>query len=336
MPENKIMNFNLAYLKRIFSAYVLNKKTSNLAFWHTPLRANNLCPEDLESLRAYPQNYEDKIGRITTVDNKGVIMLDYKGDLGMQYNPNAVAQLALGYYDRILAGEDKSEEFLRQASFFIDHGREVDDGVLLWEYKFPFQMRNFLESPWRSALAQGQGVSVCLRAYTLGGGERYLDAADRAFKSFTYQASDHPGGVLDGSRGYTWLEEYIVKPPNHVLNGFIWALWGVRDYAVFHNHDAAWTLWSDCLKTLKENLEHYDLKFWTTYDLVRFDRNGRPTMPVSIYYQNLHVVQMEAMYNLTGDQVFKHYQQRWKRQLDGLLNRMLSQAWKAYFKIRWF
>ena len=159
------MTSHLAYLRRIAGAYIFGRRNSNLAFWHTPLRTNDPAQDRPGRLGAYPQNFEDKIGRIQTTDPQGVIRLDYKGDLGLQYNPNAVAQLALGYWDRMQKGEDRRAEFLTQAVYFLDHGRRVKDGVLLWEYKFPFQMRNFLSSPWRSALAQGQGISVCLRAY---------------------------------------------------------------------------------------------------------------------------------------------------------------------------
>ena len=30
--------------------------------------------------------------------------------------------------------------------------------------------------------------------------------------------------------GNLWFEEYIVSPPTHILNGFMWAAWGVYDY----------------------------------------------------------------------------------------------------------
>ena len=330
------MKKKLGYLKRIISSYVLNSKKSNLTFWHTPLRINKLIDEDLKPLRAYPQNYEAKIDLIKTTDELGVIMLDYKGDIGLQYNPNAIAQLALGYYDKILSGEDCLKEFLIQSMYFLNHFRVVEDDILLWEYEFPFEMRNYLYPPWRSALAQGQGISVCLRAYKLSQDERYLEAAEKAFKSFCYLAKEHPGGTLDDSEGYTWLEEYIVETPNHVLNGFIWALWGVRDYAVFMNDKYAWELWHSCVKTLRENLDHYDLGFWTTYDMVNFNLDGQPIMPCSIYYQNLHVVQMKAMYRLTSDLVFKRYEEKWNAQLTNIFSKIVSQIWKTYFKLRFF
>lgn len=298
---------------------------------------NSFADAELMSIGAYPQNFECKIGLIKSKDSDGVIQLDYKGNLGFQYNPNAIAQLALGYYDKILAGEDFRDEFLAQASFFLRHGRLVEGNILLWEYNFPFEMRNYLCSPWRSALAQGQGISVALRAYLLTGNEQYLEVSKNAFASFRYLAREHPGGVLDDEGGFTWLEEYIVDPPNHVLNGFIWALWGVRDYAIFFNDQYAWQLWAKCLATLKENLKYYDRGFWTTYDLVSISKGvKRPVMPCSIYYQRLHVVQMKAMYNLTNDHAFLGYAERWELQLASKLKCVVSQVWKAYFKLRWF
>lgn len=322
------------YLRRILSSYIWHRGGSNLTFWHTRLMVNDLTKEDLTTLRAYPQNYEDKIGRIGTADADGVIMLDYRGELGLQYNPNAIAQLALGYYDRILKGEDCRREFLAQAAYFLNHMRLVPDDILLWEYEFPFEMRNDLHAPWRSALAQGQGISVCLRAFRLTGDETYLHVTHKAFNAFRRLAREHAGGVLDDDRGYLWLEEYIVTPPNHVLNGFIWALWGVRDYAVFFEDSCAWDLWRSCLQTLKKNMHRYDLGFWTSYDLAV--AGHQPVMPSSLYYQNLHVIQMQAMYKLTGDDIFDSYARKWENQLSNSLYRILSQAWKVYFKLRWF
>ncbi len=330
------MESKASYLKRIFSSYLLNSKTSNLSFWHTPLKVNTLTDEDIQTLRAYPQNFEDKIGKIYTTDNRGIIMLNYKGNLGLQYNPNAIAQLALGYYDKILSGKDCSKEFLTQAAYFLNHGRLVKDDVLLWEYKFNFQMRNYLKAPWRSALAQGQGISVCLRAYELSQDERYLNAAKKAFKSFKYLSKEYPGGVLDNSGGYTWLEEYIVIPPNHILNGFIWAMWGVRDYAVFFDDKDAWNLWDTCVKTLSENLCNYDLGFWTSYDFISDHSKKHPVMPVSEYYQRLHVIQMDGCYQLTDLDEFKKYRDAWKGYLDNYFYRKAAFVWKIYFKLRYF
>jgi len=335
----------LTYYRRIFYAYVLKKKTSNLSFWHTDLAVNILKEDDKTGVRRYPMNFVQKTAYNTHKDSAGVIMLDYGGNIGLQYNPNAIAQAALGFYDLYLDSIEKNDKekkelyksrFMEQSQWFLNMGRLVMDDILLWEYTFPFEFREYLHAPWRSALAQGQGISVCLRAYHISKYDRYLQSAQKAFNSFRYLAREHQGGVLDDSNDNIWLEEYIVNPPNHVLNGFIWALWGVRDYAVFFDDDYAWNLWDSCIKTLCKNLKNYDLGFWTSYDMAMAHSLRWPTMPSSIYYQRLHIIQMKAMYALTGDTVFHSYAQRWESQLSNPLYRILSQIWKGYFKLRWF
>lgn len=336
----------LAYYRRIFYAYIFKKKTSNLSFWHTGLATNILKENDKTGVRRYPMNFVQKTAYNTHKDSAGVIMLDYYGgNIGLQYNPNAIAQMSLGFYDLYLDSIERNDEekreyyksrFMEQAQWFLNMGRLVMDDILLWEYTFPFEFREYLRAPWRSALAQGQGISVCLRAYQITKDDSYLLSAQKAFNSFRYMAKEHQGGVLDDYNNNIWLEEYIVNPPNHVLNGFIWALWGVRDYAVFFNDNYAWNLWNLCVKTLRENLKSYDLGFWTCYDIVTAHPPKRPTMPCSIYYQRLHITQMKAMYALTGDVVFYDYAQRWESQLLNPLYRILSQMWKCYFKLRWF
>ena len=332
------MKNNLRYLSRITRAYVTNRNNSNVSFWHTPLSVNELTDEDIRGVRRYPMNFTAKTGYSAHVDSNGVIMLNYYGRLGLQYNPNAIAQQALGYFDRYLETKNQEDKnaFLVQANYFIKHGRVVSDNILLWEYNFPFEMRNYLFAPWRSDLAQGQALSVLIRAHQITGKDIYAERAKRGYRAFHFLAREHEGGVLDDQGGFTWLEEYIVNSPNHVLNGFIWTLWGVRDYAVYFNNSHALNLWNECLKTLEHNLKNYDLGFWTSYDWPQGYDKRQPVMPSSLYYQRLHAKQMLACYNLTGREFFLDYHKRWQEHLNSYWRKAISQAWKAYFKLRYF
>jgi len=326
------------YLLRILKAYGTNRKDSNLSFWHTPLDVNKLEDKDITGVRRYPMNFEAKTTFKNHMDDDGVIMLNYHGDIGVQYNPNATAQQALGFYDKYLEIEsDKfKESFLTQANYFLKHGRVVKNDILLWEYKFPFEMRNYLSKPWRSALAQGQAISVLIRAYDITKDEKYAEAAHKGYNAFRFLAREHEGGVLDDQDGFTWMEEYIVDPPNHVLNGFIWTLWGIRDYAVYFNDSHARNLWEEGVKTLEANLKNYDLGFWTSYDWPQGYDKKQPVMPSSTYYQRLHTLQMLAMYNLTGKKVFLDYHKKWGDYLKSPWKKTVSQVWKTYFKLRYF
>jgi len=326
------------YLQRIWSAYVLNRCDSNTSFWHTTLSVNQLDDYDLNNVHRYPMNFISKIDYKNYTDDDGIIMLNYRGNIGLQYNPNAIAQQALGFYDNYISegGRKWEDAFLTQASYFLKKGRAIRDDIVLWEYNFPFEMRNNLSSPWRSALAQGQALSVLIRAHKMTKKGLFAELAHKGYNAFLYLARDHEGGVLDDQDGYTWLEEYIVNPPNHVLNGFIWALWGVRDYAVYFKDNQAYNLWEECLRTLEANLANYDLGFWTGYDWPQGYDKIQPIMPASMYYQRLHAVQMLAMYNLTRRRVFLRYYRMWYSYLQSPRNKVISQVWKAYFKFRHF
>jgi len=70
---------------------------------------------------------------------------------------------------------------------------------------------------------------VLVRAHSETKKPEYLEAAQRAFASFLAPVAE--GGVsFTDSNGDLWFEEYIVSPPTHILNGFIWAAWGVHDF----------------------------------------------------------------------------------------------------------
>ena len=322
----------VAYYTRILDAYIFNRRSSNSGFWHTPLRLNEI--EDHGSLGRYYMNFSDKTAYGGPFDAEGVPMLDYKGRLGVRYNPNAVAQYGLGHYDLFLdtGKEEYKDIFLKQAEWFLKNIRYIDNETGLWEYNFDFEYHKGLKAPWRSALAQGQGISVMARAYRLTGNDDYLGAASKAFEAFRRRI-DEPGGVtyVDG-RGYLWLEELIFDPPTHVLNGFIWALWGIYDYYLLAHDQAALDLFREGVRTLEDKIHKYDIGFWSVYHLV-------PTklrMISSPYYQRLHAIQLEAMHRLTGKSVFRKYADRWKGYYFKRHYRYLALSWKALFKIFYY
>ena len=84
-------------------------------------------------------------------------------------------------------------------------------GLSVWNHHFDWEYRDTLKAPWYSALAQGQGISVLVRAYKESGEARYLEGARRAFASFQ-QPLDSGGVAFTDSAGDLWFEEYIVSP----------------------------------------------------------------------------------------------------------------------------
>ena len=84
-----------SYWRRIFSTYLTNNK-SNLSFWHgTPTLTITLAIKILASTTCFlnQANYNGHY------DNNGIPLLNYHGDIGLQYNPIAISQWSLGNYN---------------------------------------------------------------------------------------------------------------------------------------------------------------------------------------------------------------------------------------------
>ena len=73
-------------------------------------------------------------------------------------------------------------------------------------------------------MAQGQGISVLMRALKETQNIKYQKAAQDAFQVFLVPTDSGGVNYIDND-GNHWIEEYIVHPPTHILNGFIWGLY---------------------------------------------------------------------------------------------------------------
>jgi heparosan-N-sulfate-glucuronate 5-epimerase len=234
-------------------------------------------------------------------DSEGVPLVNYGYPIGIQYNPVTVSQYALANYHVYLATGNSSfrETFLVQADWLVKNAVQKGN-FSVWEYKFDWSIYTCTQ-PWVSGMAQGQGISVLTRAYFLTGNKTYLDVAQTAVDSFAVEMST--GGVrYTDSSGGVWYEEYadIGAPSSKVLNGFIFALLGLYEYSFATNSSKGYTLFWQGVNTLAANVHRYDTGSWSCYDLLyRFS--------VSVGYHLLHVDQLMTLYNLTGEQTFKKY-----------------------------
>jgi heparosan-N-sulfate-glucuronate 5-epimerase len=318
------------YYRRIFSAY-LGGGVSQLTFWHDVPEVNSeLRPNELVE---YYMPFTGKANYQGPHDSSGIPMLNYRGAIGLQYNPIAIAQYGLGNYTlyRRTGDPDKRIKFLRVANWMADNLERNHANLWFWMHKFDWEYRQTLKKPWYSALAQGQGISLLVRAHQDTGESRYLEAAHRAFASFKVGISD--GGVtyIDLS-GNTWFEEYIVWPPTHILNGFIWASWGVYDYALATKDGTALDLFDRAVRTLNSVLPSFDTGFWSLYE-----HSGTllPTL-ASKFYHLLHIVQLRVMFKLTGNPQFARFADQWESYSNSSWNQTRALASKALFKLLYY
>jgi hypothetical protein len=271
-------------------------------------------------------------------DAEGIPQLDYRGKIGRQYNPIAIAQYGLGNYNlfRRTGSDDRRDRFLKVADWLLGHLEPNPHGLAVWNHYFDWEYRDTLRSPWYSALAQGQGISVLVRAHLLATNKdssesRYLNAARRALASFLKPVTE--GGVtFTDERGDIWFEEYLVSPPTHVLNGFIWAAWGIYDYFLATRDSSAQELFARAVRTLLCNLDCYDLGFWSLYE----QSGTRLPMVASPFYHQLHVVQLRVMHRLTGEDKFMHVAERWESYGRSRSKRTRALCYKSAFKLCYY
>jgi heparosan-N-sulfate-glucuronate 5-epimerase len=321
---------SLRYYRRIFSAYLLGGK-SHLTFWHETPAENPSA--SVTELGEYYMLFAEKADYQGAYDSSGVPQLDYHGHIGLQYNPIAIAQYGLGNYNffRRTADPARRNKFFLAADWLCSHLEPNAHGLAVWHHHFNWEYRDTLKAPWYSALAQGQGISVLVRAHKESADPRYLDAAQRALACFS--APMEKGGVaFTDDAGDLWFEEYIVSPPTHILNGFIWALWGIYDYFLATKDAAAQQLFARAVKTLVHNLDRYDLGFWSLYE----QSGTRLPMVASPFYHQLHIVQLRVMHRLTGEKGFARVAARWEDYARSRGKRARALCYKSAFKLCYY
>lgn len=318
------------YLRRIAQAY-LGRGTSQLSFWHDTPEINPNA--GLSPLGEYYMTFRAKADYGGPFDDQGIPLLDYRGILGRRYNPIAIAQYGLGNFNlyRRSGDPERKRKFLLVADWLATHLESNGHGLPMWMHHFDWEYRDTLKAPWYSALAQGQGISVLVRAYKETGETKYVDAAGSAFRAFLNDVSE--GGVtFRDAFGNLWYEEYVVDPPTHILNGFMWASWGVYDYFLLTEDANALAIFQAGIATLVGNLHDFDTGFWSLYE------QSGTFMPMlaSSFYHRLHIVQLRIMARLTGEAIFSEFADRWTAYTRSRWNTQRARAMKVLFKLCYY
>lgn len=320
----------LKYWRRIFSAYYGGGK-SHLTFWHGTPEVN--LDAEPGTLDQYWQRFHVKADYPGQYDGDGIPMLDYRGHVGLQYNPIAIAQYGLGNWNlwRATDDPDRRTRFLGVADWLVRNLEPNPAGLPVWNHHFDWEYRTPLSDPWYSCLSQGQGLSVLARAHDHTGEQRYLDALHAGFEVFTVPL--HKGGVSYWDEdGYVWFEETVCDPPTHILNGFMWASWAMYDLALHPGIPEAQELWEGAVRTLKDTMHRFDIGYWSIYDEAGLGISNA----ASAFYHALHIVQLRIMHRLSGDDAFQEWADRWARYQADPLKQRRAWAHKSLFKLLYY
>lgn len=236
-----------------------------------------------------------------------------------------ITQYGLGCYERWLAGQ--GSEWLESALEAGRHLMAIQEPDGSWMHREPFPHTFPLLPPWASAITQGQGASLLVRLYRETGDAEQAQAAQVALAPLFRTQAD--GGVCGVLGGLPWPEEYPTTPQSHVLNGAIFALWGMRDVGLGLGCDEAHGQFDRGVDSLAANLHRYDTGNWSLYSLFPHPINNR----ASSFYHDLVVNQLTAMQQLAPRPEFETTRRRWAAYASSRSSRAKAFAWKAAFRV---
>ncbi|MCM1450210.1 MAG: D-glucuronyl C5-epimerase family protein [Clostridiales bacterium] len=266
-------------------------------------------------ISGYYNNLTEKVTKNPGILNSDELPMLQPENMEPVYFPVAIFQYGLGAYDMFLITGDKKylKKFMQAANWALDH---IDEKGR-WNNFFFYSP----DTPY-GAMAQGEGASLLIRAFKHTGESKYLNKAQSAI-DFMLKPLENGGTTkYDGTDAY--LMEYTFK--GMVLNGAIFAWWGLYDYVTITNDTYEYkSALNQTLNTLLKTLPQFKCNYWSMYSL-----DGLIASP---FYHNLHVAQMEAMFELTGKPIFKEYSQNWKYQQHNYLCKSRAFMKKALQKI---
>lgn len=257
-------------------------------------------------------------------DTEGLPMVGFGTDA--IYNQIYIIQFGLIAHDLVLSGVDidKNTDRLKKAVQWLEENEENIGKTIVWRNHFD-NPRYGLQSGWISGMYQGQAMSLYLRyGQFVGKEDRYVVKAKKIYDFF--DISFENGGVKRfDEKGLLWFEEYPSKDPSFVMNGFVYTLLGLYDlWRITKDVDLKLTI-DSCVKTLKESVHLYDSGYWSIYDQLKKELATR------YYHKNIHIPLMEILHELTREEIFNSYKNKWGKQL----NSKFSNVWvKIMYRVQ--
>lgn len=235
------------------------------------------------------------------------------------YFATTIAQKALGHWDNWLITDNSTdkETFLRLAKWLLSK-QDDQGGWPVWA-----DLGLSLPSPY-NAMTQGQCISVFTRAYSVTKELEYVEGAYRALELMRIPVEY--GGVMVEAGEDIFLEETPSKPRNTILNGWIFALFGIYDLWICLKDKEAEEMFYRSLNTLKQHLADYDTGYWSYYNI-----RGNLASP---FYHDLHINQLKALAKIDSDPIWFNYVQRWLHYQKQYKNRGKAFVVKAIQKLR--
>lgn len=255
-------------------------------------------------------------------DENGIILFDVEGRY--QYNPTQMSQKMMQFLEsyRRTKEERYLHECIKIGNKLIEIAH-IQEEALFFPFKFywPFKEEvHVMAPPWYGGMAQGQALSAFIRLYQATNDDNYLRISNQIRKSLILVKDDYdPWVVYVDEKGYYWIEEYPESCPNHVLNGFVFALYGLYDHYRITGDTTSLFLLRAGIKTVADHIEGWR----QPGDLSKYTLKYHIT---SEFYHHIHVRILWRLSVITGDPFFKDMSEKFMA--DYYKPGIISEPWK--------
>jgi hypothetical protein len=264
-------------------------------------------PVPAEALPDY-QNYVTPLNGTQTIDANGVATWDFHGR--KVYHPLIIARYGIKLLHSYRITHDPAilDRAEVNANWLIRHAVSRD-GALYFPYRFTYPLfgdpRDLVRPPWVSALPQGTTLAFFIRLFAVTGDQHWRKAADSTFATFVKRESSKQPWIVPWTvfvdkrhhRRYLWFEEDAKHPPAQVLNGHMYALFGVWEYAIATGSDAAAEVFDGGATTIRHQVQRFRVRGGISYYSLRVHAQY-PS------YHCIHVGQLKLLTRMTGDPWF--------------------------------
>lgn len=300
----------LLYKKLKYGFSILKSELSGKTdYWHLRERAmdeNLLSPDiyylDMKGKGVYPGEMD-----------KGVPVF-YLNGIHRTFFPITVLNYGLGLLNRLHDGENVKHELQQVLDFILKN--QSQDGA--WRFDVPEGVEHEMAGGKVSGMTQGLAISFLVRCQRVGLLSKedclniILPAKNLMLSSLCVNQTD----------GEPFIEEFSV-PGKSILNGSMFALFGLFDYEEFTGERGEFSRFENALRRL---LPRFGFGIWSYYD--------RKGSFCSRFYQQLHVDLLQVFYQLTQNTTYLHYRNRWKKGLKFSFFFVFLKAMQKLFQIR--
>ena len=242
------------------------------------------------------------------LDKNGIIMMPHY--IGQDttskyyYSYLKIAHFIVASYNDYLDNpKDKYLKNIKKHTKYLVENAEAfngDKNILVWRTWSGVKRYN-VPPGHVSSIVQGMVISAMVRAYLIFNDKQFLDIAAKSVNIL--EIPIEKGGLLANSKYGPVYEEYPRIPYIHVVNGFIFCLFGLYELNFVANSEKAFQLYDNGIKSLIRMLPDWILKYWSKYDLCDIVGN-KPVNLATRHYQFLHIDQLLALYAQTGQDIF--------------------------------